>query len=238
MDSQHPIKHPLLLDHGLNLQAVFNLSELPEAVTASIKAHAPELSCFKQLIMFGHGGRQMWEALQASEFANTDNPIDSFSVDLVHRWFADVNSENSFEILYPGGEQPVPLQKLGTVAGWHHTSPFRVGINSLWGSWFAYRVVVLVDSTFETTPPLTALSPCDSCEEKPCISACPADALSGNDGSLQPCIDYRVEAGSQCKDRCFSRLACPVASEHRYTMQQLNYHYVRSMQTIIECYPK
>ncbi|MFC1567623.1 hypothetical protein ACFL3K_00270, partial [Pseudomonadota bacterium] len=96
--------------------------------------------------------------------------------------------------------------------------------------------VVLADSDFEPTPPLTAPSPCDSCMEKPCIPACPADALTGSDASLQPCIDYRLTGDSRCKDRCFSRMACPVAVEHKHSMQQLNYHYGRSMQTIEDYY--
>lgn len=231
----------LLNRAGLNLQAVFNLSELPDEITASISEHVPDLSRFKQLIIFGHGGTRMWESVQRSEFtdsefSDSDHPIDSFSVDIVNRYFADACSGNSVEILYPHSSRIVPLQKLGTLAGWHHASPFRVGINAEWGSWFAYRAVVLADTEFEVTPKMDAPSPCDSCEEKPCITACPADALAGNHGSLQPCIDYRLTDDSRCKARCFSRLACPVAVEHRYSMEQINYHYSRSMQTIEDYY--
>ena len=219
---------------GLNLQAVFNLSELPDGISAAISKHVGEFAGYRQLILIGHGGRRMWEALQASAFTASADPVDSFSQDLVHRWFADRG--NRYEMLYPGDEQVVPLQKLGALAGWHHSSPFRIGINAHWGSWFAYRAVVLADSDFEPTPPLTAPSPCDSCMEKPCIPACPADALTGSDASLQPCIDYRLTGDSRCKDRCFSRMACPVAVEHKHSMQQLNYHYGRSMQTIEDYY--
>lgn len=226
---------------GLNLQAVFNLSELPEEITASIREHVADLSRFRQLIMFGHGGTRMWESVQQSEFtdsefSDTDHPIDAFSIETVKQYFADACSGANVEILYPHSSRIVPLQQLGTLAGWHNTSPFRIGINAEWGTWFAYRAVVLADTEFEPTPRMDAPSPCDSCVDKPCITACPADALSGNDGSLQPCIDYRLKRDSQCKDRCFSRLACPVAAGHRYSMEQLNYHYARSMQTIEEYY--
>ena len=73
---------------------------------------------------------------------------------------------------------------------------------------------------------------CNQCSDAPCITICPADALSGHDASLKACLDYRLTSDSRCKDRCFSRLACPVAAEHKYSMAQLNYHYLRSMQTI------
>lgn len=236
MDNLHPTKHPLLIDNGLHLQAVFNLSDIPDEITAVISEHVPDLSRFKQLIMFGHGGTRMWESVQQSEFAGDDHPIDSFSVNIVKQYFADTCSGSSFEILYPHSSRMVPLQKLGVLAGWHNASPFRIGINAEWGSWFAYRAVVLADTEFKATLKMDAPSPCDSCEEKPCITACPADALSGNDGALKPCIDYRLTKDSKCKDRCFSRLACPIAAEHRYSIEQINYHYARSMQTIEDYY--
>ncbi len=162
MENPHPTKHPLLIDNGLNMQAVFNLLELPEEITTSIRAHAPDIARFNQLIIFAHGGKRMWESVQASGFADADEPIDSFSIDLVRRYFAEACSENTFELLYPGSKQLIPLQKLGQLAGWHHSSPFRVGVNQVWGSWFAYRVVVLADTEFEPTSPLTAASPCSS----------------------------------------------------------------------------
>lgn len=172
MEDTHSTKHPLLIDNGLNMQTVFNLSELPEEITSLIRCD-PETIRFKQLIIFAHGGRRMWGSLQDSGFADADEPIDSFSIDLVRRYFSEICSENTFEVLYPGSKQVVPLQKPGQLARWHHDSPFRVGVNLVWGSWFAYRVVVLVDAEFEPTFPLTAASPCFGCTDKPCLSACP-----------------------------------------------------------------
>jgi ferredoxin-like protein FixX len=233
MEDSHPTKSPLLNDNGLNMQAVFNLSELPEEITSLIRCD-PDTTRFKQLIIFAHGGRRMWESVQASRFTDADEPIDSFSIDLVRRYFSETCSENTFEVLYPGSKQVVPLQKLGRLAGWHHDSPFRIGVNLVWGSWFAYRVAVLADTEFEATLLFTAASPCLSCTDKPCLSACPAEALECGDFSLKLCIDYRLREHSQCKAQCLARLACPVGCEHRYSMEQINYHYARSMQTIEE----
>ena len=211
------------------MQAVFNTADLSEEIR---RGHGELVGAYKQLILIGHGGRQMWEAVQASSFAGSAEPIDSFSIDAVNRWFSKQLPNRRFETIYPESQQVIPLQRLGELAGWHNDSPFRIGINEQWGSWFAYRAVVLSNSDLQPTSKMGGPSPCDSCIEKPCITACPADALSGKDTSLRNCISYRMEGGSTCRDRCFSRIACPVASEHRYTMAQLNYHYTRSMQTI------
>ena len=234
MQNMHPTKYPLLIKNGLNIQAVFNIPELPEEIAAAIAVFTTDITRFKQLIVFAHGGRRMWECLQASRFAGADEPIDSFSIDLVRRYFAKACSENRFEVLYPGNKPVIPLQELGKLAGWHHDSPFRVGVNQLWGSWFAYRVVVLADTEFEPTPSLTAASPCHACMEKPCLSACPAEALESSNFSLQLCIGYRLIENSKCKAQCLARLACPAGCEHQYSMEQINYHYGRSLQSIRE----
>ncbi|ATX79086.1 hypothetical protein Ga0123461_0660 [Mariprofundus aestuarium] len=226
----------LLNANGLNMQAVFNLSDLPETIRTGLLEQTEIVSSFRQLILIGHGGRGMWEAVQASEFRENSDPIDSFSIDRVERWFAGQVPAADYEIIYPASKCIVPLQSLGRLAGWHHTSPFRIGINQAWGSWFAYRVAALADTDFAPTDRMQLASPCDSCVDKPCVSACPAGLLACGDFSLKGCIDYRLVSESSCKARCLARLACPVASEHRYSTEQINYHYGRSMKTIEEYY--
>jgi hypothetical protein len=49
---------------------------------------------------------------------------------------------------------------------------------------------------------------------------------------LEACVNERKRVGSACADRCLSRLACPVASEHRYGAEQMKYHYAHSLQAI------
>ncbi len=175
----------------------------------------------------------MWEAMQTSGFSGKTDPIDSFSKGVVQRWLSANYPEAAFETVYPAGQRLVPLQQLGALAGWHHASPFRVGINREWGSWFAYRVALLIDAELPVTEPEDWDSPCVECAEKPCITACPAGAVGGTSDMLPRCIDFRLQENSSCARQCLSRLACPVAMEHRYSSEQLNYHYGVSLQTIL-----
>lgn len=225
----------LLIDNGLNLQAVLDLDGLPGDVTAGIRAVRPDISRFRQLILIGHAGPRLWQALQASPFAAADEPMDSFSLDLLRRYITGACPGNSFAILYPGAERSVPLQRLGELAGWHHASPFRIGIHREWGSWFAYRAVVLADTDFPPTPPPVTDSPCNSCRQRPCAAACPVPPLDDTDASLALCLDYRLTEGSRCREQCPARLACPVGSEYRYSTEQIRYHYGRSLQTLKAC---
>ena len=218
------------------MQVIFNLADIPEQLKSDMAEQIEGFSDYRQLLLIGHGGKRMWEAVQASQFRDTHDPIDSFSVDRLKSWFSDHYPSCKYKIIYPDRQRIVALQSLGELVGWHHRSPFRIGINQLWGSWFAYRLAVLCDSSFEVSEAMRFISPCETCIEKPCITACPADALQGCDFSLKRCINHRLSSDSSCHDQCLARLSCPVAPQPRYTTQQINYHYCRSLQSIQEYY--
>lgn len=220
----------LLTDKGLNLQAIFNLFELPREIIEPIEKQLDDISRFRQLILLGHGGKAFWSALKNSPI-NTDNPVDDFSIDIVRQLFATKLSNHCFQIIYPG-PPTVPLQTLGELAGWHNRSPFMVGINAQWGSWFAYRVAILADTQLDCTPTIAAKSPCLTCSDKPCISSCPATAITAEHFDIRRCTDYRSLQSSPCIDKCISRISCPVKEEHRYSEEQINYHYGQSMKMI------
>ena len=217
---------PQLLDTGLNLVAIFDLAALPADILAHL-GEPQELQPFRQLILIGHAGPGLWQKLQASPFRQAADPIDRYTLAQVERLFAA--SGHRFKILYPGDGQP-PLQRLGRLAGWHHPSPFWLGINREWGSWFAYRAALLADSEFVPTQPLAGDSPCASCADRPCLAACPAAAL--HDGSLNACLDYRLAEDSRCQRQCPARLTCPVGAEARYSDAQIRYHYDHSLKTL------
>ncbi len=222
-----------LADAGLNLQAVFDISTLPDPVLQVLTEHCDNLDEFTQLLLLGHGGRSLWKNVKSSK-TTSDHPIDDYSINTINAYFAKELPTRQLTFIYPG-TAPIGLQKLGELAGWHYTSPFRVGINAHWGSWFAYRAVVLSDTCFTPSQAIDSVSPCTNCKEKPCLDACPSAALSINDFTLKNCLDYRQKPDSQCIDTCLSRLSCPVGSAHRYTDEQINYHYNRSI-TVIRHY--
>ena len=218
------------LDHsGLNLHAIFDLASLSDEMRKQLEELYPDLSNYKQLILFAHGGRKLWEEVQP-KLSASEHPIDAYSVEMVTNFCKHTTQISGFKIIYPS-EKPVGLQSLGQLAGWHHSSPFRVGINQRWGSWFAYRVAILADSDFPITPKQQDPSACDTCSVKPCVTSCPAKALD-SEFSLQSCLDYRKEENSQCRDRCLARMACPIAKEHQYELEQIQYHYGISMKMI------
>lgn len=215
---------------GLNLQAVFNLDDLPADIVGRLRGLDAPASRYRQLILVGHAGKALWEAVQASGRVSAD-PIDAFSVQQVAQWLDANLAGCACEIIYPGNT-PVGLQTLGRIAGWHHPSPFMVGINEAWGSWYAYRVVVLAASDLPPSTPLPSRSPCDSCLARPCVSSCPAGALASGVFALDRCLAYRQTAASSCAATCLARVSCPVGAAHRYDDAQLAHTYSISLRTV------
>ena len=212
---------------GLNLQAVFDLARLP----AQLRERLPgPPAAFSQLILIGNAGPALWRAVCAEGRHGAD-PIDDFSIRHVTRWFAQHCHGHHSHRLYPGNA-PVDLQTLGRLAGWHHPSPFKIGIHAERGTWFAYRVALLADTHLPLTTAPATPSPCTACKDTPCITACPADAMAGGDFALDACIGYRRQSGSRCASTCLARLACPVGAAHRYDTAQIHHGYTHSLRMI------
>ena len=212
-----------LAEAGLNRQHVFNLADLPAALLAPLG----DLSGFRQLILLGHGGRRLWDCVQAAGMAG-EHPIDDYCVATVERILGPLLPAGGYRLVYPG-DAPIGLQSLGQQAGWHHPTPFMVGINEEFGTWAAYRAVLLADSDFCPSLPEQHSSPCTTCLTPPCIAACPAQALAGGVFSLARCSNYRLQANSPCAHGCLARQACPVGAQHRYTPAQIAHSYQRSL---------
>lgn len=225
--------YAVLNEAGLNLQAVFNLDDLPGDMAADLRRRFDPARRYRQLVLIGHGGKTLWASLQASGVVS-ENPIDDFSVQTVERWLAG-QGVGHHEVIYPGA-QAVGLQTLGKLAGWHHPSPFMVGISEDWGTWYAYRVVVLADSDLEPTRPQQSRSPCEQCQAKSCITSCPGGALAGGVFSLDKCVDYRKQPLSSCRTSCLARISCPVGAAHRYCDEQIRHTYAISMRAIEQYY--
>ncbi len=223
MSERPPLPTAELDAAGLNRQHVFDLAALPADTVARLDLLPGE----RQLILIGHAGRRLWEGVQAANLPGPD-PIDDYTVATLRRWFATQAPTSRYRILYPG-DAPIGLQALGQLAGWHTPSPIMVGVDAEWGSWYAYRAVVVADTDFCPSEAVHRSSPCSTCQKPPCIASCPANALAGGQFNLETCSRYRLAQDSACAHGCLARLACPVGTEHRYDEAQIRHSYSRSL---------
>ena len=209
--------------------AVFDWDGLSRSLQENLLAQTDGIA-YSQVLLFGHGGRSLWPAVEG-RIANEQHPIDNFSTELASAFVEEYAPNADYRVLYPADACAPPLISLGTLAGWHRPSPFLLGINSQWGSWFAYRALVVADTQLPTTAPLAGESPCLGCPA-PCIDACPADAVSHSAFDMTACVTHRLEDNSSCAATCLSRTACPIGKNHQYDGEQMSYHYRLSLATI------
>ena len=186
------------------------------------------------LWLVGNVGGSFWDSFAASPFASDGhaNPLD--------RWSRHVGNTLADECgglaLYPftgPPEQPGyhPFQQWAARSEPVHTSPLMLRIHPQHGLWHAYRFA-LVFPTLDPVDrdglraPLQGESPCLSCADQPCLTACPVDAFDGQAFAVQRCSDHlHSAAGTHCMENgCQARNACPVAAELRYAPAQRAFH--------------
>ncbi|WMW79689.1 hypothetical protein RF679_13645 [Undibacterium cyanobacteriorum] len=242
-DVQTKLDSAFLRDVGLNLQAAIPLEQLPETLRQQLHQACPQAADFRQLLLFGNGGPRFWQAAQTHMEANANltnaqeaHPLDQFSITMVEQFIRDeLGAEASYLFLYPGSFT-LNLQSLGSLLAWHQNSPLMIGIHPEFGLWSAYRVLVLCNSNFASSLPLQqrsaeqkSVSICVACQTRACVQACPANAMDHAGFHLDRCWQYRSQEESMCRVRCVARLACPVGTEHRYSDEQIHYHYAQSL---------
>jgi epoxyqueuosine reductase len=206
----------ILAGRGINVFASAAIADLPE----ELKSYLP--GGYRSLLIFGHGGRTLWENLP-QPLDPARHPVDNYALENV-RWFARVAlGEAEPLMLFPSPEVVIPLQRLGRALNLARQSWLGLDTHPEYGVWFAYRAVVLTRQLVEPTGHPDFASPCDSCVDRPCRHACPAQAVAES-FNLPACADHRLSENSPCADSCLSRLACPYQAQHRYGEAQLRYH--------------
>ena len=130
-----------------------------------------------------------------------------------------------------------PFQQAAIAAGRGRLTPSPIGllIDNEYGLWHAYRGALVlhdidnVDISY--SPPRDQscpTSPCENCDDKPCLNACPVKAFKGID-DISPSNIFAQYDKARChkylrddKDKtcfqtaCHARAACPIAPNLRY----------------------
>ena len=221
-----------LEDRGFNLRAVLDICALPKDLAAVWDRAGIPRAPSERLVLLGMGGAGLWEWMNAQGLSDAD-PFDEVSrraaLEVSERFWGD----SSPRVLYPG-DALIPLQQLGRWAGWSVPSPLGLDISPVYGPWFAFRAAFLVSSALPLTDIRSAASPCDSCEDTPCIQACPVGAVKRDEAlDRERCLEQRFADHTGCGIQCHSRLACPIGIRWRYPQRQLHYHGQRSLQSLL-----
>jgi hypothetical protein len=177
------------------------------------------------LVLVGFVGRDQWPEFAASPEARdgAPDPLDRWS----QRVVGGLAEETGARAIFPFGGPPwAPFLRWAQMAEPVHPSPLGMLIHPDWGLWHAWRGALAFRRRIALPPPDRRGSPCDSCRDRPCLTACPVSAFAQEYYDNAVCTAHiRSEEGADCVNAgCRARLACPVGAAHRYGPDQARFH--------------
>jgi epoxyqueuosine reductase QueG len=161
-----------------------------------------------------------------ARFARERDPsrhtLDQWAEDIVGVLARDLDAGTAF----PFSKPPLPFLTWARRAGAGHISPLGLNIHPTFGLWHAYRAALLFPHAFDLPKRNPGAHPCETCEHKPCLSACPVQAFSTEGYDTIACARHLAsDDGEDCMSGgCLARRACPVGQEFRYSPQQARFH--------------
>lgn len=174
------------------------------------------------IVLAGNAGPGMWAAFARSEWT-AEHPLDAWSRAVM----GGIAGRLGGRYVNPSEGPPYPpfirwAQRAEPV----HSSAIGMLIHPDYGLWHAYRGALVFAETLNLPPPDDRPRPCDSCAEKPCLTACPVDAFTARGYDLAACVGHVAGAdGTRCRTGgCLARHACPVGRDYAYAPEQATFH--------------
>lgn len=175
----------------------------------------------RTVILIGNAGPWMWRRF-AAERSGPQETLDGWSAGILRTLAQRLEAGACF----PFDRPALPFQRWAQRCGTVHTSPIGLSIHREYGLWHAYRAAFAFDRSLALPDRAPEASPCESCEERPCLSTCPVDAFGVAAYDVEACADHlRQRQGADCMDLgCRARRACPVGTAYIYEPPQARFH--------------
>lgn len=175
------------------------------------------------LLMLGPFEPGFWNGFTSSpEYRDhRPDPLDRWSKRVIGGWAEQIGAR----ALFPSDGPPYPpfvAWALETGRAW--MSPVTLLVHDRAGLMLSFRGALAVPERIVL--PATGPRPCDTCPNKPCLSACPANALTTAGYDLPACHEFLdTPAGGNCLfTGCAVRRACPVAQSYGRLDEQSAFH--------------
>jgi hypothetical protein len=198
-----------LVEHGLILRGGFH----PEP-------DEPALEGAATVLLVGNAGPAMWKAF-APHIDGAPDPLNRWTKRVIEPLAARFGTR----AVYPFDIDTPPFQRWALRSENVHPSPLGILIHPDYGLWHAWRAALLFSERVALPTRSLAPSPCESCAEKPCLSACPVGAFTGSNYDVSACATHIATPDADCHAiGCHARNACPVGTDWRYPPAQGRFH--------------
>jgi methylmalonic aciduria homocystinuria type C protein len=205
--------------HGLDLTRPVRVGWYNQLVEPAHRL--PDFGRASCLAVIVGNTRALWphlaEALRADAgLAGDPDPVDRYCERVLGAAVADLPAPWMLRFAHDPPPR-VAIQRLAHVAGLAYLTHCHLSVHPIYGPWIGLRAVVVVDVDGPAEAPALA-APCDCAAHcAPHLAAALGLAVAGTPESAEVKRDWRAWLAV--------RDACPVGREHRYSEQQLRYHY-------------
>ena len=180
----------------------------------------------RTLLLIGNGGSSFWAKFSCSP------EYEGGQADPLDRWSRRVGqllaAKMGGQVIFPfEGPPHAPFLSWAGKTGKVVPSRLSLSIHERFGLWHAYRFALAIPELPDQSSTGSELvSPCLTCEDKPCLGVCPVNAFAGQFYQVDQCMDYLVsDTTSACRELgCASRRACPVGKVFTYDPEHAKFH--------------
>lgn len=174
------------------------------------------------LALLGPREPGFWAHVQAApEFQDGHaDPMDRWST----RVITDLAQDLGGEPLFPFGVPARPFVRWALRSGRAWSSPVSLLVHDRAGLLVSYRGAILFPGYLPLPEPSTC--PCDTCGDRPCLSACPVAALTAEGYNVTACRAFLDQPGDAAcmTGGCQVRRACPVSRSYPRDPAQSAFH--------------
>jgi len=180
------------------------------------------------IVLAGNAGPEMWARFE-SERRDEPEPLDAWAARALR---AVADAFGAGLVLPQDGPPFAPFSRWARAAEPVHASPIGIVIHPEYGLWHAYRGALSFAERLALPSRFRLPRPCDACETRPCLSACPVAAFTAPPEGFADGYDAAAcaahvasPAGAECRERgCLARRACPVGRAYAYPESQQRFH--------------
>jgi cyanocobalamin reductase (cyanide-eliminating) / alkylcobalamin dealkylase len=199
---------------GIDLSAVTSAGAYDALVDVPFRLGAPVDAT---VLVLGNT-RALWPHLERflRDHGPLDDPVDTYVIHTVHAATADVRDLLDIRFSHEPPPRRIAIQRLADRAGLAWLSPSHLCVHPTYGPWIALRAAIVLGRPLIDVPTAaTARCECTTNCLPRLQEAIAAGEPSNND-----------EMVAQWHRWLAMRDACPVGREHRYSDEQIRYHYL------------
>ena len=165
----------------------------------------------KTILLIGPEEPRFWHVFKNSkEYGDKiENPLDRWSKKTIELIAREFKARSFFPFEAPFQPFISWAKKCDTMG----SSPVGLLVHEKKGLFISFRGALGINEYIKRPTPSKDI--CTSCL-KPCLTACPIEALTSNGYDVGRCRSYlQTTEGKDCKEGCLVRRSCPIGSQYR-----------------------